>query len=885
MNLLAPLAWLPLLVVGVVIAKQLTKSWSRALGGARLAAPILLAVWILVRLFDFLAKGGGPLKWVAVSTANTATAAPFADATLRLSVGAGLVLAGATIAVAKLRKQAPAKVTFGVIAAALAGLCGLLVAGTFAAGPLPFATALPVDLAAVIPALAGAIALGLAAPAEHAALALAAKVTPVAVLMPRREVTPPQTEAEARLKKAGLLGAPAFTAQVKGSVELPTGADEIDRVWDACGGAGPAPSALRKGLDAAANTGILIADLPVPTEEALVDAAALITMFEARRVLVIAEDARATRDRIVGRAAPLGGWRAGITVAGEGELATAAASGQCPALIVLSARDLGGKALGVHAPDGSSWVELVDRVILVGTDQLAPILSTHAAFALRRLRLALDRTRARPAWLATGAAGPETATYLELATLARFELIGLGAAWTARTTVHIRAGGDSTGELTTAAQAIGNLPAVAIEDALAELRTGGARVTQAPGWRGAVALARLEDRQLAGLYRARTQLAHRLPGNAYSGLWWIDDTPLSRFLLRDGVLAGLAQQGELPAARPVVGLGNQFLAAAHLEAALAEGTPDEDALRWAFGDAAVDGLVSGRPEIRTGARRARWDGDAHAVVATPVLSLGANAWSDPRRDTVTANAIEVKSSVDGSVVARVDRRTAPTRMYPHRVFRSRGALWQVPAATSTTSGASITASPAPAGETPSAPELEVELAAAEWIARPEQHTSGKLKFARAVAKVSVKERVTGAIARGAAAAGVRYAPVSAEYGTVGLVVLFEKVPSRKALRHAGRLAADLVPAHVRVERDDLELVVAHDGLAGVARPALVFIDRHPDGIGLADALDPNTVHDLLRWTWGVLYRCPCVDGCAGCTPADVLAAGPDKVGALKLLGG
>ena len=67
MNLLAPFAWLPLLAIGVAVAWKLTKSWSRALGAARLAAPILLAVWIVLRLFDFLAKGGGPMKWVAVA--------------------------------------------------------------------------------------------------------------------------------------------------------------------------------------------------------------------------------------------------------------------------------------------------------------------------------------------------------------------------------------------------------------------------------------------------------------------------------------------------------------------------------------------------------------------------------------------------------------------------------------------------------------------------------------------------------------------------------------------------------------------------------------------------------------------------------------------------
>jgi hypothetical protein len=855
-SVIAPLAWLPLLAIGVIVARRLT-TWRRALGAARMAALVLLGVWLTVRLFDFLAKGGGPMRWALVGADNTASDGPLVSATLRLALAGGLVLGAATVAIAKLRPRVLAPVAFGGVAAALAGLCGLLVAGTFAAGPLPFATALPLDVAAVVPALAAAIAFGLVAPAERARQVTAAAIS----LMPR-EVAPPQAEAEARLRKAGLIGAPAFTSSMTGSVAIADAADEIDRVWDACGGASAAPRGLRAALGAAAGAGVAVCDLPAPTEEALVDTAALVTMFDARRVLVISGDARATRDRILGRAAVLGGWRAGIAVAGEGELAAAMAAGHAPALIVLSPRDLGGKALGV-----AGWIGLVDRVILVGVDQLAPIASTHAAFALRRLRLALDRDRARASWIAVGASGVDAAQFLELATRARFDVVPLGAAWTARTTVYVRSGGDAAAEIAATQHSIGNLPEVAIE-------------ATSPGWRGAVGLARVEDRQLAGLYRARTQLAHRVAGNAYAGLWWIDDTPLSKFLLRDGVLAGLAQQDELPAARPVVGLANQFLAAAHLEAALAEGAPDATALRWAFGDAAITELLAARPEIRTGARRARWNAETHAVVASPVLAIGASAWTDPRRDTVTANALEVKSSIDGSVVARVDRRTAPTRMYPHRVFRARGALWQVPASVA---GSAITAGPTT--EMPTSPELEVTLGTATWTTRPEQHTAGSLAFARAVATLAIDERVTGAIARGAAAASVHYAPVSAEYTTSAVVVMFEAVPSRKALRHAGRLAVELVPALVRVERDDVELVLAHEGLGGVTRPSLVFVDRHPDGLGLADALDPATVHDLLRWTWGVLYRCPCVEGCASCTPADVLAAGADKLGALKLLGG
>lgn len=858
-NVLAVFAWLPLLAIGVFVAGRLV-SWPRAAGAARGAALVLAVVWLAVRLCDFLAKGGGPMRWAFVGTPTAATAEPLVSATLRLGIGAGVVLAAATLAIAKVWHRAIAPVALRGIAGVVAALCALLVAGTFAAGPLPFATALPLDVAAFVPAIAAAIAVSFAVAAPRGT-----HVVPTVISLMPREVTAPQAEAEARLRKAGLIDAPAFTSPVTGSVAHVGETDEIDRVWDACGGAGAAPGALRAAL--AATGGVVVCDLPVPTEEAVVDAAALVTMFDARRVLVIAADAVATRDRILGRAAVLGGWRAGLVVAGEGELAAAMAAGQVPALIVLSPRDLGGKALGV-----AGWVGIVDRVILVGADQLAPIASTHAVFALRRLRLALDRERARVSWIATGASGVHAPRFLELATRARFDVIPLAPAWTARTATHVRAGGDADAELATARTSIENLPEVALA---------------APVWRGAVGLARVEDRQLAGLYRARTQLAHRIAGNAHTGVWWIDDTPLSKFLLRDGVLAGLAQQGELPAARPVVGLANQFLAAAHLEAALAEGAPDATALRWAFGDDAIGELLAARPEIRTGARRARWSSEGHAVVTSPVLAVGASAWTDPRRDTVTANAVDVKSSIDGSVVARVDRRTAATRMYPHRVFRARGVLWQIPAAANdlrapSGSGA-ITASPST--EPSTSPELEVTLGTATWTTRPEQHTAGKVMFARAVATLAIAERVTGAIAHGAATASVRYAPVTADYTTSAVVLMFETVTSQAALRHAGRLAAELVPALVRVERDDLELVLAPDGLGGVARPALVFVDRHPDGLGLADALGPATVHDLLRWTWGVLYRCPCVAGCASCTPADVLAAGADKLGALKLLGG
>ncbi len=92
-------------------------------------------------------------------------------------------------------------------------------------------------------------------------------------------------------------------------------------------------------------------------------------------------------------------------------------------------------------------------------------------------------------------------------------------------------------------------------------------------------------------------------------------------------------------------------------------------------------------------------------------------------------------------------------------------------------------------------------------------------------------------------------------------------------------------AHLVVEDEDVEVLALIDGLGEITRPSLVMVDRHLGGLGLAGAVDAAMAHNLLRWAWGVLYSCPCMNGCEQCTPSVVLKRGADKQGVLKLLGG
>jgi hypothetical protein len=334
----------------------------------------------------------------------------------------------------------------------------------------------------------------------------------------------------------------------------------------------------------------------------------------------------------------------------------------------------------------------------------------------------------------------------------------------------------------------------------------------------------------------------------------------------------------------VAGLDNPYIAAAHIETALREGRPDEAALRRAFGDLAVDQLSRGETELARG-HRARFDSVERTIERSTILSATGTRGLDPQRETVTASIVEVKSSRSGEVLARVDRRVAPTRLYPHRIFRSGDRLYQVGSEPVAPDASSVVVKRAPQNASPTLPLITLAIEDARWRGKPKQVQMGKLNFARGTADISLRESVTGALSREKGTASVKYAPVSVKYSTRAVVILFAQKPSAKALRYAGAMAARLIPAHLLVEPEDVDVVAFPSGFANVARPALVFVDRHLGGIGVSSALDAATIHNLFRWTWGILYRCPCMNGCDKCTPPELLATEPDKVGALKLLGG
>ena len=406
-----------------------------------------------------------------------------------------------------------------------------------------------------------------------------------------------------------------------------------------------------------------------------------------------------------------------------------------------------------------------------------------------------------------------------------------------------------------------------------------------PGYHGDCSLARIDGPDLAALFLSRGNLAHKVAGpRGHLGVWWINDTPLARFLLNEGSLAGLEKRGELHTPRPVAGLDNPYMAAAHIEAALREGRPDELALRRAFGDQAVEQLLASDADLASGAR-AHFDAGERTIERSTILTASGSRGADPQRETVTASFVEVKSSRSGEVLARVDRRVAPTRLYPHRVFRAGDSLYQVSGDPVAVDASSVVVKPAAKNASQTLPALEFAIASPRWRSKPKQVQMGKLKFARGTADVVLEESVSGAIPRDSGTVSVKYPPVTVKYPSRATVILFAEKPSAKALRFAGAMCARLIPAHLLVEPEDVDVVAFPAGFAQVARPALVFVDRHLGGIGVADALDAATVHNLFRWTWGILYRCPCMNGCDKCTPPELLATEPDKVGALKLLGG
>lgn len=903
--------------------------WARAAAASGVAALSILFATLLLRGMDYLGGGAGPQAFF--QTAGPPSAMGVATAALKLQACLSGLFALILVGMTAVRGSRP--LPAGDADGALARLLPLLglVAGVVSFGVLvaaPLSVEPLLDVAVVAPLLGFALALAAAAPSLTRADKTMdeAAASPPAATVPAPVLTP---DAEALLRRAGLLtmAEPDFAfPKTAARAEPPPGGESstlgpseaaLATIWECCGGAGAPPEALRQLLELRApaeagdrSRGRWVGSLPAETLTA-VESAVLVGALAGQggRVLCVSPEPEAVAQNVERSLARMGLSRAGAFVVGTGALKDTLAAGILPALVCLNVHELSGEALKAlsRSSPGLGFLALLDKILLVRVEGLLPIESTHLALALRRLALltATELGEGRAVrWLALCEGGSTGRRYLEQAVGRSFDELALGATTTAAARVFLRrlprkaAGGAAIGEelLSWGRTLRGAGVPLQLEDPSAELGEaarslidGPAQLHRTPGYHGAASLALCDERHLAQLYRAGSNLAHSgLRKSAAPGqlsVAWVKESPLARFLTQRGTLAALSTRGELPTPRPLSGTDNAFLAAAHLEAALDEGLPDEAELRHAFSGAAVDELLAARKDVQRVGVRARWNAETRHVTRSALLSRPGSPLPEQRRQTVTLNVVEVRSRHDGALLGRVDRRIAATRYYPHRVFGQSGRLHQVVEAALTPAATSILVGPAPPGSLPTVPLLETRVEATGFLGEIERHRFDKLSFARAVAAINVHEAVSGVIPRGTAEPSVRYQAVEARYNSTALVLLFEKVGSEAALHHLARVIDLLLPAHLVVEDEDVEVLALAAGIGEIARPALLFVDRHLGGIGVASAIDAATAHNLLRWAWGVLYSCPCMNGCEQCTPPDVLKRGADKQGVLKLVAG
>lgn len=136
-------------------------------------------------------------------------------------------------------------------------------------------------------------------------------------------------------------------------------------------------------------------------------------------------------------------------------------------------------------------------------------------------------------------------------------------------------------------------------------------------------------------------------------------------------------------------------------------------------------------------------------------------------------------------------------------------------------------------------------------------------------------------------------PVSQTFDTRALVLGLPKRVDPIALASLAQALRHLLPVHLGVEEDAVEVVpLQGDALGGLAAFGLALVDLYPGGIGLVDEIgdDGPFLLQLLAWARDWLAACPCQSdqGCDRClrSPA-ALAANwdqpPQRGAALELL--
>jgi hypothetical protein len=669
--------------------------------------------------------------------------------------------------------------------------------------------------------------------------------------------------------------------------------------WRAAGAEGAPPVALDELVSNGDEPGLcrFVGDLPGPTERCLLTAAVHVSVSRhALRVLYL-HDSHEPVGPALRSALHAGPWPLGAVMTGLHELRELLGRDLLPDVAVLTVQELSSEGLRLLADDrhgaGRRWASTIGLVVLQSVDRGSPIEVTHRAFTLRRLQLALHAAGARISLLATGFTGRGSLTLVRRAFpdvlvrevplrpratagvsawLANFHFFGAAETpWARRAAAplfghqHV-AVSDPTGQL--------DLDDVAVWGADLQLSRG-------LSFAGPASIALLDDVWLVAAFRA---LPHRAPTpdtSQHHTLWGLRSDPVTRFLVRDGNLANLQRTGRLPSPQPVVGHANRALGRSHLRAASAEGSHDLGALAAAFGPSLVDELV--RSTVLDGRFASRLDQDGR-LIRTAMLPPSRDPVDDALRPGVTDKLVRLVDADSGSFVGEADALTAPTRFYPRRVLAWRGRRYEVPMHAHDTRRDRLELRPVAANHPLTTPRLALRVVPLEVIEALQHVQVARLAFSLGTFDAQVEESVSG-VRRGREDV-VQYPAVQTRYRTRVRGVFFAREASPMALHHLARSFEAALRSHLLVRDDDVEVVGAAAGWWPSLGPGLLVVDRHVQGLGVAEALDEAMVRSVFDWVFAILSRCTCQRGCSKCTPAEVLDAGaPDKEGALSLIGG
>lgn len=859
---------------------RLTGGRGRAAAGVGAAAAISLCAWMILRAGAALAPAlrGGPLLWLGLLGNPTSGWLPVdALRAAALLHGLGfpfLGLLGGFLAQRSHRRLAP------VPAAGLLAIAALCAAGVgIASSSGPFSSHLR---GPDLPDLAGM------APALLVALAVAVLAKPEPVGEPPAEAARAAPDPVGAWRAMGAIPADAAPLLARPAAQTGT-KSAFDGLWGWAGGAGVAPAALGAvSLDEGAH-GWWVPDLPEPSERLLVTALGLIAAGPAAsRILVVTDAADAAREALDQALLRAGLGGAGLLVAGADALSTALAQGRPPLAVFLDGDALRTSALHTLTDSrtgGRRWASSVGLVVVAGLDRGLQLAVTHRLFSLKRLGLALRGAGARWSALATGLGGGRGLLEAAFPGLAVVDL-PLGGAevpsvevWRVSPRFVGGAGGPWVRRALEGLSRAGVPVSVGDPEGAFERRSVGTadaplRLVRGLALSGAASASALDAAWLVAAWRALDHRVAERDHPAHAALWRVVDRPVTRFLLRDHNLAGLQRSGQLPAPRPLVGAANPALARGHLAAALLEGRPDRPALNALFGRALVEQLAGS-------------DEKAHALRADPqgclsrvaLVAVPPGENRPPLRPTVTERVVRVVCGP--ALLAEVDALVAPTRFPPHRVFAVGERRYQVPLHSLDARRDEIRVDPVGLDAPLSQALLDLRVSRAVQVEATQELRAGPLRVQLATVEATIHERVTGV--RLPDGATVRYDPVEAQYRGRVRTLLFPGATPGPALFHLARTVDDVLLAWLFTSGEDVDVIPLPPGLFADAPAGLGIVDRSVQGLGVAEAIDAAAAAEILRWARAVLGGCRCTDGCAVCTPPEVLAAGPDKAGALQIL--